>query len=101
MSSDDEFELVHGSGNLFRDLGRVGADARQLKALLAAQVVKVLDRDGLSTRDAQARSGIDHSDFVRVRRADLARFTVDRLIRMLEALGQDVEVSVSVQPRAA
>ncbi len=99
MTSDDDMELVHGSGSLFRDLGRPNPEARQLKAVLAGQVLKVLDAHGLSTRKAQALTGIDHGDFSRVRRAKLDRFTVERLIAMLEGLGQEVEVSVDVRPR--
>ncbi len=97
--SNDDTELVHGSGNLFRDLGRPNSEARQLKAVLAAQVLKVLEARGLSTRKAQEITGIDHGDFSRVRQAKLDRFTVERLIAMLEGLGQDVAVSVEVHPR--
>ena len=100
-TSDDDMELVQGSGNLFRDMCRPNAEVRQLKAILAAQVLKVLDDRELSTRKAQEVTGIDHGDFSRVRRAKLDRFTVERLIAMLEGLGQEVEVSVDVHPRRA
>jgi predicted XRE-type DNA-binding protein len=36
-----------------------------------------------------------------VRQAKLSRFTIDRLMAMLDRLDQDVEVTVSVQPKAA
>jgi predicted XRE-type DNA-binding protein len=98
MTDDDDMELVHGGGNVFRDLGRPNPEARQLKAILAGQVLKVLDERGLSTRKAQELTGIDHGDFSRVRRAKLERFTVERLMAMLEGLGQQVEVSVIVRP---
>ncbi len=99
MTSYDDLELVHGSGNIFRDLERPNPEARQLKAILAGHVLKVLDDQGLSTRKAQELTGIDHGDFSRVRRAKLDRFTVERLMAMLEGLGQEVEVSVDVHPR--
>ena len=99
MTSDEDMELVRGSGNLFRDLGRPNPEARQLKAILAGQVLKVLDDHGLSTRKAQEMTGIDHGDFSRVRRAKHDRFTVERLMAMLEGLGQEVKVSVDVRPR--
>ena len=41
----EKLELVRGSGNVFRDLGRENADIEQLKALLAAEIIKTLDRD--------------------------------------------------------
>ena len=46
----EKLELVRGSGNVFRDLGRENADIEQLKALLAAEIIKTLDRDELTVR---------------------------------------------------
>ena len=45
----EKLELVRGSGNVFRDLGRENADLEQLKALLAAEIIKALDREELKT----------------------------------------------------
>ncbi len=73
--SEEPFELVHGSGNVYCDFGNKDADVRQTKALLAADIIKVLDREGLSTRDAEDRTGINHSEFVRIRQANLKSFT--------------------------
>jgi predicted XRE-type DNA-binding protein len=98
---DDDCEVIRGSGNVFRDFGYPDADVHQAKALLAAQIIKVLDEEGLSTREAQARTGVAHSEFVRIRRVNLGRFTIDRLVTILGRLGQEVEVSVNVHPRAA
>lgn len=38
--SAEKLELVRGSGNVFRDLGRENADIEQVKALLAAEIIK-------------------------------------------------------------
>jgi hypothetical protein len=46
-----------GSGNVFRDLEHKHADADQFKAILAAEIIKALDREGLSVRGAQGRTG--------------------------------------------
>ena len=62
MSQKDEFELVRGSGNVFRDLGEKDADVKKAKARLA-----------------------------RVRNANLTRFTLYRLIKMLSALDDSIE----------
>jgi predicted XRE-type DNA-binding protein len=96
----EKLELVRGSGNVFRDLGREQADVEQLKALLAAEIVKALDRDALTVRAAHARTGFAAADFSRVRNADLARFTADRLMSMLNRLGSRVEVKIRVRPLA-
>ena len=92
----EELEVVRGSGNVFRDLGRKNADAEQFKAILAAEIIKALNRDRLTVRAAQARTGIAAADFSRIRNADLGRFTVDRLISILNRLGSRGEVKVRV-----
>ena len=76
MKRKDDIEVIHGSGNVFRDLKRPDADVKQLKGILAAEIIKMLDRDRLTVRAAQTRTGIAAADFSRIRNADLARFTV-------------------------
>ncbi|KTE18775.1 XRE family transcriptional regulator [Sphingopyxis sp. H050] len=97
---DDDFELVHGSGNLFADFGAPDASLRQLRAILAAEIIKALDAERLTVRDAEARTGIAAADFSRIRQVKLDRFTIDRLLRILDRLNQDVRVKISVAPRA-
>jgi predicted XRE-type DNA-binding protein len=96
--SDDDFELVHGSGNVFRDLGPPNPQIEQLKAVLAAKIIAVLDEQGLTARSAQERTGFAAADFSRVRNAKLGRFTIDRLLGMLGKLGEEVEVDVTFKP---
>jgi len=97
----EKLEVVRGSGNVFRDLGRKSADAEQFKAVLAAEIIKALDREGLSVRAAHARTGIAAADFSRIRNADLGRFTVDRLMSIINRLGARVEVNVRLRPAAS
>jgi predicted XRE-type DNA-binding protein len=94
----EKVELVRGSGNVFRDFGDAGADVTQLKAILAAEIIKMLDRKGLSVRAAQAQTGIAAADFSRIRNAGLGRFTLDRLISIINRLGSRIEVKVKVRP---
>jgi predicted XRE-type DNA-binding protein len=93
----EKFEIVRGSGNVFRDLGHENADAEQFKAILAAEIVKVLDRERLTVRAAHGRAGLAAADFSRIRNAKLGRFTVDRLMTVLNRLGARVEVKVRVR----
>ena len=97
--TDESLEVVRGSGNVFRDFGHSDADREQLRAILAAKIVGVLDDRSLSVRDAQVLTGIAAADFSRIRRANLGRFTIDRLMTVLSRLGQEVEISVKVHPR--
>jgi predicted XRE-type DNA-binding protein len=98
--TDDPIEIVSGSGNVFRDFGYPDADVRQAKVLMGAQIMRVLDAEGLSTREAEARTGVSHSEFSRIRQAKFSRFTIDRLMGILSRLGQKVELSVNVHPRS-
>jgi len=95
----DDVDLVRGGGNVFRDFGRDDADVQQTKALLAARIVRILDDEGLSTRKAEARTRVSHADFTRIRNAQLGRFTIDRLMAILNKLGQQVEVRITVRPQ--
>ena len=94
----EKLELVRGSGNVFRDLGRENADVEQLKSLLASEIIRTLDRDQLTVRAAHARTGFAAADFSRIRNADLHRFTADRLVSILNRLGSRVEVKIRVRP---
>ena len=97
MNRTETLEAVRGSGNVFRDLGHKNADTEQFKAILAAEIIKVLDRERLTVRAAHGRTGIAAADFSRIRNADLGRFTADRLIAILNRLGSRVEVKVRVR----
>jgi predicted XRE-type DNA-binding protein len=93
----EKLKVVRGSGNVFRDLGHKNADAEQFKGILAAEIIKALDREGVSVRAAHSRTGIAAADFSRIRNADLARFTVDRLMSIINRLGSRVEVKIRVR----
>jgi predicted XRE-type DNA-binding protein len=90
-------EVVRGTGNVFRDLKYENADVAQLKAILAAEIINTLDREGLSVRAAQNRTGVAAADFSRIRNADLDRFTIDRLMAIINRLGSRVDVKVKVR----
>ena len=49
---EDEFEVVRGSGNVFRDFDDPHAELKQGKAILAAQIIAVMDGRKLTVRKA-------------------------------------------------
>jgi len=97
MPNVNRNEVQRGSGNIFRDLGHENADIEQFKAILAAQIIKLLDQKSLSVRKAHARTGIAAADFSRIRNANLGRFTVDRLMSVMNRLGARLEVKLKVR----
>ncbi len=95
----DDFELVRGSGNVFHDFCRINANVEQARAILAAEIICTLDKNGLSSREAEKLTGVAYSEFSRIRNARLKRFTLDRMITILGKLDEDVEVKVTFNPR--
>ena len=98
MTTDD-MELIHGSGNVFRDFGHPNAGLEQARALVAAKIISILDERRLSTREAEKMTGVSHAEFSRIRNARLCRFTLDRMITILGKLDADIEVNVTFRPR--
>ena len=96
---DGDLELERGSGNVFADFGVEDASVRQFRALLGARIIKTLDAERLTVREAEARTGIAAADFSRIRQVKLDRFTIDRLMRILDRLDCDVRVKVSIAQR--
>lgn len=99
MTSDDDMTLIHGSGNIFRDFDVPNPDLEQLRAILAAKIIGVLDDRKLTVRAAETLTGIAAAEFSRIRNVKLERFTLDRMIKILGKLDEDVEVSVTFHSR--
>lgn len=98
---NEPLDIVRGSGNVFRDLGHKNGDAQQLKSILAAEIIKTLDRETLTLRAAHERTGVAAADFSRIRNAELGRFTVDRLIMILNRFGSRVDIKIRIRKNAA
>jgi predicted XRE-type DNA-binding protein len=96
--NEDKIEIIRGSGNVFRDTNMENADLLQLRSLLAAQIIKILDELNLTGKQAQTITGIAEADFSRIRRVKLDRFTIDRLMTVLNRLNQRVEINIKVRP---
>jgi predicted XRE-type DNA-binding protein len=93
--SDEALELTRGSGNIYEDFGKPDAGLRQARAIMAAKIIETLDQRKLSTRAAEKLTGVSHTEFARIRGAQLRRFTLDRLIAILGKLDGKVVVDVS------
>lgn len=92
-------EIVRGSGNVFRDLGMSDPEIRQAKAILAASIAKALDGKHLTVQAAHELTGVPAADFSRIRRANLDRFTVDRLMRIAGVMNPNVEFFIDSRQR--
>ena len=61
--SESEFDLIKGSGNVFRDFAEPDADLKQAKAIVAARIIAVLDERGLTVRKAEEATGFAAAEF--------------------------------------
>jgi predicted XRE-type DNA-binding protein len=93
----DEMELVKGSDNPFADVGLPAADTKLIKADLAAEIVGILRERHLTGAAAAKLVGIQTADISRIRNADVSRFTIDRLVHILNRLNRQVEMRVTVK----
>ena len=101
MSGFKGIEVIRGSCNIFKDLGIANADVEQSKAILAARIISLLDEKSLSTCKAASLTGLQQADFARIRKVQVGRFTIDKLVKMVNALDLEYEVFIDFRPRAA
>ena len=92
--TDDTIEIVRGTGNVFKDMGHPDADTRQMKAFLADEIIAILDRRKLTARAAAKVTGVTAADASNIRNAHLGKFTLDRVVRVLNHLDRRVTISV-------
>ena len=92
--NSEDIPITVGSKNVFADIGVPNPEEALLKAQLAFQINEVLRRRGVTQVVAAARLGIDQPKVSALRAGRLRGFSVDRLIRFLTLLGNDVEIVV-------
>ena len=90
----DEIPYTMGSGNVFTDLGVGEPNEALLKAELARRISEVIASRGLTQTTAARLLGVDQPKVSALLRGRLKGFTIDRLVRYLAALDQQVEVVV-------
>lgn len=93
-------EHTVSSGNVFADLGLPDADELLAKADLAIRISGIIDERELTQAEAAELLGIDQPKVSALVRGRLEGFSIERLTRFLNALGQDVEIVVRPMPRS-
>lgn len=92
--------VTRGTGNVLADLGCSDAAEPQAKLRLAYALNQVLGARMLSQADAAKVMGVTQPKVSALRRYKLAGFSVERLMNLLTALDQDVEIVVRRKPRS-
>jgi len=83
-----------GSQNVFKDLGVRNADEHLVKAQLVFKIDTLMKKRGLKQIEAADLFGIRQPDVSKMLSGDFRQFSVERLLRFLVALDQDVEIRV-------
>ena len=83
-----------GSGNVFADIGLPNAAEHLVKAQLVYRIDGLMKARRLRQVDAAKLFGVNQPDVSKMLRGDFRQFSVERLLRFLVALGQDVEIVV-------
>ena len=90
--------VTAGSGNVFTDMGLPEPEEELTKAQLASHIRSVIKRRRLTQAAAASLMGIDQPKVSALLNGRLANFSSGRLMRLLTALGQDVEITVRAKP---
>ena len=99
--SQDKEQAVHkASDNIFADLGRPDADELLAKAELARTIRQLIVARNLTQVAAAAVLGVAQPDISNLHRGRLSGFSMERLYRFLNSLGQDVRIVVQPKPRS-
>ena len=99
-SAEPREGITRGTGNVFADLGFPDAAERQAKLRLAFALNQLLDGRKLSQAQAARILGVSQPKVSALRNYKLAGFSVERLMNLLTALDQDVEITIRRKPRS-
>ncbi|WP_323028629.1 helix-turn-helix transcriptional regulator [Castellaniella defragrans] len=99
MSHPEEIVVTEGTSNVFEDLGFPDAAERQTKTRLALAVNELIKARGLKQREAAEVLGIPQPKVSALKNYRLDQFSVEKLMELLTALNQDVEIMI--RPRGA
>ncbi len=80
--------------NVFKDLGVRNADEHFVKSQLVFKIDALMKERGLKQVEAADLLGIRQPDVSRMLSGEFRQFSVERLLRFLVALDQDVEIRV-------
>jgi predicted XRE-type DNA-binding protein len=92
MKKKSRIKVEVGSGNIFADLGLPDADEMLLKSQIVVQLHWLIKARKLTQTEAAKRIGIGQPDLSNLLRGRFRGYSAERLMRMLTAFDQDVEI---------
>ena len=83
-----------GSGNVFKEIGVPNAEEHFVKAQLVFKIDTIMKERGLKQVEAASLFGVRQPDVSKMLHGEFRQVSVERLLRFLVALDQDVEIVV-------
>lgn len=96
--SDETPEFEVSSGNIFADLGFPDAEELLARAELMMRVTEIIRERRLTQAQAARVLGTNQPTVSDLMRGKFNRFSLERLIGFLRALGHEVEISIRRRP---
>ena len=96
----EEIKVQSSSGNVFADLNLSNPEERLIKAELASKISRIIEQKKLTQMEAAELLGIDQPKVSALTRGRLSGFSTTRLLRFLNALGNDIEIVVKPKPES-
>ncbi len=91
-------KVIHGTTNVFADLGYADAEERQTKLRLAFAINQIIEQRRLVQSAAAEVLGINQPKVSALLHYKLEGFSVERLMTFLTALDRDVEIAIKKKP---
>jgi len=93
-------KIEAGSGNIFADLGLPDAEEMLLKSTIVIELKRLIKHRKLTQTAAAKLVGVSQADLSKILRGHFRGYSEARLMRMLTAFDQDVEITTRPHRRA-
>jgi len=100
MKQTEDSKVERSSGNVFADLGQPDADIHLWKAQLVVRIDEIIRRRRLTQVQAAKILRLSQPDVSRLLRGEVRDYSVERLFRLLTALGRSIDIVIRARPRA-
>jgi predicted XRE-type DNA-binding protein len=95
-----KIEAHEGCGNVFADLGLPDSEERLLKAGIVVELRRLIEERELTQVKAAKLVGISQPDLSHLLRGDFDDYSAERLMKMLTAFEQDIEIIMKPHRKA-
>ena len=90
----DGIEVTHGSGNVYVDLGLPDAEEMHIKAAIAYNIHKTIEKRKLTQTAAAKIIGVKQPELSNILRGRFRGVSIGRMLIFLNRLGHDVQITI-------